>query len=157
MAVKFKLLGIPVGIGFDFFLVMLVLGALWRTPDQLPAWMIIATGSVLIHEMGHAAVSEFLGFRPVIRLYGGGGLTLTMSTPGRQITPREHIAIAAAGPLAGLILGGGVALAVLASPHISTSDIVEDLLWVSLGWSVVNLIPLPGVDGGSIDPRNEGL
>lgn len=150
MAVKFKLLGIPVGIGFDFFLVMLVLGALWRTPDQLPAWMIIATGSVLIHEMGHAAVSEFLGFRPVIRLYGGGGLTLTMSTPGRQIAPREHIAIAAAGPLAGLILGGGVALAVLASPHISTSDIVEDLLWVSLGWSVVNLIPLPGVDGGSI-------
>jgi tetratricopeptide (TPR) repeat protein len=86
----------------------------------------------------------------MIRLYGGGGLTLTVSTDGRRISPQQHIAIAAAGPIAGLILGGGVGLAVLAAPRISSNDIVQDLLWVSLGWSLVNLLPFPGVDGGSI-------
>ena len=150
MSFKFRLLGIPVAIGVDFFLIMLFLGILWRTTDQLPAWMVIATGAVLIHEMGHATVSEFFGFTPVIALYGGGGLTITTSPSGRPITPRQHIAIAAAGPITGLILGGGVALAVLAAPDIASSDIVQDVLWVSLGWGIVNLLPLPGVDGGSI-------
>ena len=150
MSFKFRLLGIPVAIGVDFFLIMLFLGILWRTTDQLPAWMVIATGAVLIHEMGHAAVSEFFGFTPVIALYGGGGLTITTSPSGRPITPRQHIAIAVAGPITGLILGGGVALAVLAAPDIASSDIVQDVLWVSLGWGIVNLLPLPGVDGGSI-------
>src|ERR1035437_6774676 len=150
MALKFKFLDVPIAIGADFFLIMLVLGALWRGPEQLPAWLVVVTGAVLIHEMGHATVSEFLGFKPLIRLYGGGGLTLTMSTDGRRATPRQHIAIAAAGPIAGLILGGGVGLAVLAAPRIAGNDIVQDLLWVSLGWSIVNLLPLPGVDGGSI-------
>lgn len=147
---KFRLLGIPVAIGIDFFLIMLFLGVLWRTTDQLAAWMVIATGAVLIHEMGHATVSEFFGFTPVIALYGGGGLTITTSPSGRPITPRQHLAIAAAGPITGLILGGGVALAVLAVPSISSSDIIQDALWVSLGWGIVNLLPLPGVDGGAI-------
>jgi tetratricopeptide (TPR) repeat protein len=150
VALKFKFLDVPISIGVDFLVVMLVLGALWRTPEQLPLWMVVVTGAVLIHEMGHATISDFLGFKPVIRLYGGGGLTLTMSTDGRGITPRQHIAIAAAGPIAGLILGGGVGLAVLAAPRISSNDVVQDLLWVSLGWSAVNLLPFPGVDGGSI-------
>jgi hypothetical protein len=150
VALKFKFLDVPIVIGVDFFVVMLVLGALWRTPEQLPVWMVVVTGAVLIHELGHATISDFLGFKPMIRLYGGGGLTLTMSTDGRRVSPRQHIAIAAAGPIAGLILGGGVGLAVLAAPHIAGNDIVQDLLWVSLGWSLVNLLPFPGVDGGSI-------
>jgi Flp pilus assembly protein TadD len=150
VALKFKFLDVPISIGADFFVVMLVLGAMWRTPEQLPIWMVVVTGAVLIHELGHATISDFFGFKPMIRLYGGGGLTLTVSTDGRRISPQQHIAIAAAGPIAGLILGGGVGLAVLAAPRISSNDIVQDLLWVSLGWSLVNLLPFPGVDGGSI-------
>ena len=49
MAIKFKLLGVPVVIGVEFLLIMLFLGALWRTPDELPVWMIIVTASVLLH------------------------------------------------------------------------------------------------------------
>lgn len=150
MALKFKLLDVPVAIGGDFLLIMLLLGALWRAPEQLPAWMVIVTGSVLLHEFGHAIMFDFFGFNPMIRLYGGGGVTMAMTTPSRGLSPWRHIVVAAAGPVTGLILGGAVGLAVLASPKIGSSDIVEDLLWVSLGWSVINLLPFPGTDGGSI-------
>ena len=150
VALKFKLLDVPVVIGADFILIMLVLGAFWRTPEQLPVWMVVVTGSVLLHEFGHATFFDFFGFKPVIRLYGAGGVTMAMSAPNHRISPRQHIVIAAAGPATGLILGGMVGLAVLAAPRIASNDVVQDLLWVSLGWSLVNLLPFPGTDGGSI-------
>jgi Flp pilus assembly protein TadD/Zn-dependent protease len=150
VAIKFKLLDVPVAIGVDFLFIMLILGALWRTPDQLPVWMIVTTGSVLIHEMGHATFFDLYGMKPVIQLYGGGGMTMAMPVPGRGITHWQHVVISAAGPATGLILGGMVGAAALAAPRIQGNDIVQDLLWVSLGWSLINLLPLPGVDGGAI-------
>lgn len=145
MALKFKLLDTPIAIGADFVVTMLVLGALWRTPDQLPAWMAIVTGSVLLHELGHAAMFDHYGVEPSIRLYGGGGLTI-----GLRLPPRQHILVSAAGPAMGLIIGGLVGVTVLAAPRLATNPIAEDLLWVNLGWSLINLLPFPGVDGGAI-------
>jgi tetratricopeptide (TPR) repeat protein len=150
VALKFKLLGFPVVIGVDFFIVMLVLGALWRTPEQLPVWMIVVTGSVLLHEMGHATFFDLFGMKPVIQLYGAGGLTFARPDPNRPLTRPKHIVIAAAGPATGLIIGVMVGAAALAVPRIQSYDLIQDLLWVSLGWSLVNLLPLPGVDGGAI-------
>ena len=40
VALKFKFLDVPITIGADFFVVMLVLGALWRTPEQHAAWLL---------------------------------------------------------------------------------------------------------------------
>jgi Flp pilus assembly protein TadD/Zn-dependent protease len=150
VAIKFRLLGTPVVIGADFLLIMLVLGALWRTPDQLPVWMVIVTASVLLHEMGHATFFELYGMKPVVQLYGGGGMTMAMPVPGRVVTPWQRIVIAGSGPATGLVIGGMVGAAALYAPRIQSDDIVQDLLWVSLGWSLVNLLPLPGVDGGAI-------
>ena len=147
---KLKILDVPVHIGVDFILIMLVLGALWRTPAQLPAWIVVVTASVFLHEFGHAALFDSYGFKPAIRLYGGGGVTTAIGAPGQRISPRQDIVVAAAGPATGLILGGIVGLAALAAPRIATNDIVQDLLWVSLGWSLINLLPFPGTDGGSI-------
>lgn len=150
MSIKFKLLDVPVVIGADFLLIMLVLGALWRTPDQLPVWMVVVTASVLVHEMGHATFFDLYGMKPVVQLYGGGGVTMAMPVPGRIVTPWQRIVIAASGPATGLVIGGMVGAAALYAPRIQSNDIVQDLLWVSLGWSLVNLLPLPGVDGGAI-------
>jgi Flp pilus assembly protein TadD/Zn-dependent protease len=145
VALRFKLLGVPIAIGVDFVLIMLILGALWRTPEELPAWMAVVTGSVLLHELGHAAVFDYFGVKPSIVLHGGGGLTF-----GTRVTPRQHIAVAFAGTGMGLIVGGIVGVAALGSPHLATNPIVEDLLWVNLGWSLINLLPFPGIDGGVI-------
>jgi tetratricopeptide (TPR) repeat protein len=145
VALRFKLLGVPIAIGADFVVIMVVLGALWRAPEQLPGWLAVVTGSVLLHELGHAAMFDFFGVKPSIRLYGGGGMTT-----GLRVPPRQHILVAAAGPAMGLLIGGMVGLATLAVPRLATEPLVQDVLWVNLGWSIINLLPFPGVDGGAI-------
>ena len=145
MALKFKLMGVPIAIGIDFVVVMVVLGSFWRTPEQLPAWLAVATGSVLLHELGHAAIFDFFGVKPSIRLHGGGGVTM-----GLRLPPRQHVLVVLAGPAMGLIVGGIVGVTVLAAPRLGNNPIVEDLLWVNLGWSLINLLPFPGADGGQI-------
>lgn len=145
MALKFKLLGIPVVIGMDFFFIMLVLGLFWGNPDDLPAWIVIATASVLLHELGHAVFYDLFGIAPSIRLYGGGGLTF-----GRALPPAKHIVVAVAGPAVGIIIGGTALIAALSSPKLAGNTIIQEIIWINLGWSLVNLLPFPGVDGGSI-------
>jgi tetratricopeptide (TPR) repeat protein len=145
VALKFKFLGIPIAIGMDFFIVMLVLGLFWGNPEDLPAWLVIATLSVLLHEMGHAAFYNFFGISPSIRLHGGGGLTF-----GRALPPAKHIVVAAAGPAMGIIVGGIVLLAAMSSPKLAGNTMVQEILWINLGWSLINLLPFPGVDGGNI-------
>jgi tetratricopeptide (TPR) repeat protein/Zn-dependent protease len=145
VALKFKLLDVPVAIGVDFVAVMALLGLLLRTPEQLPAWLIVATLSVLLHEVGHAAMFDFYGIPPSIRLYGGGGMTTGLRLPSRQ-----HILVVAAGPAVGLAIGGMVGLAVLAAPRLATDPVIQDLLWFNLGLSSLNLLPLPGVDGAAV-------
>lgn len=145
MALRFKIFDTPVAIGFDFFLMAFFLGAIWQPVEDLPIWIAVVTGSVLLHELGHAAVFDAFGAQPRITLYGGGGMTI-----GRQLPPRQHIAVSAAGPGVGFLLGGIVFIAVLARPALIDQVLVIDLLWVNLVWGVMNLIPFPGVDGSAI-------
>jgi tetratricopeptide (TPR) repeat protein/Zn-dependent protease len=145
VALKFRILGVPVAIGADFIVVMVVLGSLLRPPELLPEWLIVVTGSVLLHELAHAAVFNWCGMRSSIRLHGGGGVTT-----GLRLPPRRMALVAAAGPVMGLLIGGIVGAAVLARPSLSDLAVVQDLLWINLGWSLINLMPFPGLDGGTI-------
>ena len=145
MALKFKIFDLPVAIGVDFVIMAVVLGVLWRTPEELPVWVAVLIGSVLIHELGHAALFDFFGVKPSIRLHSGGGETMGLRLPTRQ-----SIIVSAAGPGMGLIIGGIAALAAMSSPKLGANPIVEDVIWANLGLSVLNLLPFPGVDGGSI-------
>jgi tetratricopeptide (TPR) repeat protein len=145
VALKFKLMDVPITVGVDFVFMMVILGLLIETPEMLPAWLVIATGSVLLHELGHAAMFDYFGVRPAIWLHGGGGVTM-----GLKVPPRQHIVVAAAGPAIGLIIGGLVGVTALAAPRLGTNPIVVDLLWVNLGWSLLNLLPFPGLDGDAI-------
>jgi tetratricopeptide (TPR) repeat protein len=145
LAINFKLVGFPIAIGLDFVAVMLLLGVAWRTPDELPEWIAVATVSVLAHELAHAGVFDWFGASPSIRLYGGGGVTV-----GTRLPARQTILVAAAGPAIGLVFGGIVWLMVLARPELIDQPMIQDLLWVNLGWSAINLMPYPGLDGGVV-------
>ena len=144
-AIKFKFVGFPVAIGIDFIGVMLLLGLAWRTPEQLPEWLAVATFSVLMHELAHAAMFDAFGVSPSIRLYAAGGATM-----GIRLPPRQMILVSAAGPLIGVVFGGFVALLVMLRPALGSEPLIEDLLWVNLGWSFLNLMPFPGLDGGNV-------
>jgi tetratricopeptide (TPR) repeat protein/Zn-dependent protease len=146
-ALRFVFLGVPVEIQAPFFLLMGALGLVsYRSPGALVAWLAIALIAVLAHEAGHAAAFRAFGDRPSVVLHGGGGMT----TGGDHGVARM-VAVTAAGPVAGIALGLLVALgARLAPAEVATSPLVGDALFLTIGLSLLNLVPMRGFDGSAI-------
>ena len=105
--------------------------------------ILIASFSVLMHEMGHAFVSKFFGLRPRVALVGFGGLCY--HDPASR--PRDQFLITAAGP------GMNFALAVFfsfISPIASgmLGSIFFYAVWINVIWGAYNLLPIYPLDGG---------
>ncbi len=148
--IRFRALGFPVRVEPTFFLTVAV-ALLFRLSDGGPllfafTWGAVLFVSILTHELGHALVARRLQV-PVgtISLHALGGQVETgRTTPGRSLL------VSLAGPAAGLSLGLltlGVVPFAVGNPI--GAEIVEDLLWVNLGWSFFNLLPLYPLDGGN--------
>jgi Zn-dependent protease len=137
------LLGFPVEINLSFLLllgvVLLAFGGVVGV-----ALVILAFGSVLLHELGHALVARQLGVEVSgIELSFFGGAAKMMRLPR---TASHEIAIAAAGPLVSLALGGaGLGLAA-----ITGFGLFAWLGWTNLVIAGFNLIPALPMDGGRI-------
>ena len=153
---RFRLFGIPVRVQ-PFFLILAVLLGMNMTNDaddvvlRMVAWVAIVFTGVLAHELGHALVSRMFGMTPRIELHGFGGLTSWESRvpPG----PGRMIIISAAGPAIGVIVGLAAWLASILAPPLEGSfaaHVYVSLIWVNLGWGVLNLIPMLPLDGGNI-------
>ena len=149
----FTVLGIPVHLSIWF---LLIVG--WWSFGSGPAivgvtWAVTITVSVLVHELGHGLVARHYRLQPSILLHGLGGLT----SHARAEHDRHDALIVAAGPAAGLLLGGlvwGLDHAARAFEVGAVLDLpwyglaVDDLLYINIGWSFVNLLPLWPLDGG---------
>lgn len=146
-ALRFVLLGVPIEIRADFLLLMGALGLFThRSPGPLLAWVGIALIAVLAHEAGHAVAFRAFGDHPSIKLHGAGGLT-----QGGDHGAARIIVVTAAGPAAGIGLGLIVALlARVAPPEIARTTPVDDAIFLTVGLSLLNLIPLGNFDGSSI-------
>lgn len=148
---QFRIFNFPVRVHFSFFLIAILLGFQYNNLILIALWAVIVFVSVLLHELGHAFASDFYGRAPQIELYSMGGLTI--STRYSMLSYPKEILISFAGPLAGFIFGGLVLLLTRILGPISNSYgnfIVSSLLWVNIGWGIVNLIPILPLDGGSI-------
>jgi Zn-dependent protease len=146
-----KIFGIPVRIRLFFFAVMVLLGFELRDrPELLVAWVASAFVSVLIHELGHALTVRGFGGTPSIELYGMGGLTRWSIEP--PLSPLRQIIVSLAGPFAGLAVGVIVVTAFFALrlPDGLAQSTLKYLMWVNIGWSVLNLIPILPLDGGNV-------
>lgn len=116
--------------------------------------------AILVHELGHALVTGYFGWRSEIVLYFLGGY----ATSTRHSTWRS-IAVSAAGPAAGFALFGiswlllrvyGPQLFVAARGQ--EGDLGAKLALHALGvsyfinlvWNIANLIPVEPLDGGQI-------
>ena len=148
---QFALGGIPVRVDPTFFVIIALLGI--NPYDVRPllvvTWVAIAFGSVLLHELGHAVVFRHYGVRPSITLYGLGGLT---SGEGR-LTPTQGILVSLAGPVSALVLLGLPAWWLQSSGAVSGADartILAQVVWINVGWSVLNLLPILPLDGGNV-------
>ncbi len=145
--IRFRLGGIPIRIEPWFWLMGLVLGAS-LTGARLPLWMGVVFLSILVHELGHALSARFFGARSHIRLYSFGGLTI----PDRRLTRWRNIAMTLAGPFAGFALAGVVFAVTPLLPADQPLLVwtAQQLLYVNIFWGMMNLLPVPPLDGGHV-------
>jgi hypothetical protein len=97
-------------------------------------------------------VGRAFGLTPQIELHGMGGTTSWVH--GRDVGHARSIAISLAGPFAGFALGIPVLIAMrmelLQPQHILARYALTQLLWVNIGWGVINLVPMLPLDGGNV-------
>jgi len=157
---RFRFGSFPVTVYVSFLVAAGLLAYLWvdqgtlNTIDGVAlflAYMVIVFVSVLVHELGHAVVGRVFGGAPEIRLEGFGGVTY----PRLQQRPSawKQVVLSIAGPIAGLGLGIVATAAARVfppergSPAASVLSLVQ---WTSVGWAVLNLLPVLPLDGGHV-------
>lgn len=147
----FSLAGIPIRVEWTFVVWTVLIGASFGDARLAVAWFVLLFVSILVHELGHAAAMRVYGFSPSIEIHAMGGLTAWSreKTP----SPKQRLIVTACGPAAGLALGGLVYALKLGFSPISDpllNHAITQALWVNLGWSFVNLLPVLPWDGGLI-------
>lgn len=137
------LFGFPIELNASF---LILLAFVFVAFGGLAGVMIvgIAFASVLLHELGHAVVARRLGVRiSGIELGFLGGAAKMEDLPR---TARHEIAIAAAGPIVSLLLGG----ASLGLAFLVNAPLLATIGWINLVLAAFNLIPALPMDGGRI-------
>lgn len=147
----FTLAGVPVHVSMWFFLLL----GYYTYSAGLERGLIFGVAvclSILVHEFGHALVAKAFRLSPSIELHGFGGLTYHQ----RAQSNRDDVLIIAAGPGAGLVFGGVVFVVsiglglVFEMRNPVVLEFIADLLYINIGWSLVNLLPLWPLDGGQL-------
>jgi membrane-associated protease RseP (regulator of RpoE activity) len=153
-----RIFGFPLTIDPFFFVTAWLIGR-GREPQWMAVWVVIVLIGILAHELGHAFAARRLGMEPWIRLMAFGGMT-GWSQP-RPLNARQQILVSAAGPAVGIVIGGSVLVAILAGVFSSASQAViqllNDVMWVNLGWGALNLLPILPLDGGHIVSSVAGI
>lgn len=128
-------------------LAALLLAALVDLALLLPLVGAVAVVAValLAHELAHAAAARHHGYEVhdvTLTFFGG-------STRWSGLPPSPHVAVqvAAAGPAASATLA---CLSVLLGGLDAVAPLAALSAWVNVANAVVNLVPLPGTDGGRI-------
>ena len=146
---RFRAFGFPVTVDISFLIIVGILGWYPGVPlRDVAIWIVVTTVAVLVHELGHAFVARTTGAEPVITLAGLGGLTSYV--PPKPVSRARSVAISVAGPAVGIVIG--IALLVVRGATDVQSDVWSTVLrlgiFVTLGWSLLNLLPILPLDGG---------
>lgn len=158
MGFRFVVGRTPVTIQWTF----LILVALFAFASARPAvyglqFAAVALVSILIHEAGHALAFASYGRRSEIVVHGFGGLTISEArTPLRD---GHSILISLAGPGTGILVGLGALW--LQRQGVGQSEawsfyLLSDVVFVNLGWGLLNLLPIIPLDGGHVMERLVG-
>jgi stage IV sporulation protein FB len=139
----------PVRVHWSFLLIAVLIGLNSNLLYTL-SWIVVVFISVLVHELGHAVVAERYGMFPSIQLHSMGGLTVFSRT--RRLTHLQEIILSLAGPGFGFALGGLVFVLTLTLGSVPQflRYILAQMLWVNIGWGVINLVPMLPLDGGQV-------
>jgi Zn-dependent protease len=114
-------------------------------------WIPILFVSVLFHEMAHAAAIAIFGFGASQIVLGGMG-GHTANDRMRNGRPWQDVVISVAGPASNFLLAF-IAAAIYMRTDIGRTDkmlvvLLPTLASASTWWGMLNLIPVPPLDGG---------
>ena len=137
-------------------------------------WAVAVLVSILVHELGHALAYRFFGQGAQVVIYHFGGLTIPEIWGRRaSLRPVQRLLVSAAGPLAQLALAAMIVVSLRAAGYAVPFPIdsvgealglyegrrIESLqafaftmfmLSVNVFWPLLNLLPVPPLDGGQI-------
>lgn len=110
-----------------------------------PVWIIVITGIVLLHELGHFLSMKYFGYTDVriffIPLLGG-----FVSGAPRKVSQWQRVITLFAGPAPGILLGMGMLLL-----HQQTGDrFYYQVSFFLVTLNVFNLLPVSPLDGGQL-------
>jgi Zn-dependent protease len=148
LELRFRIGSIPVIVEPWFWLSGLMFNMQSMEGPRIVLWLLVFFVSVLVHELGHALAIHAFGARASIRLHSFGGLT----HPSRNLSRWRSVAMTLAGPGAGFVLGGLALLTLRLVPTLPPLAYwtVERLMIVNFFWGVMNLLPIPPLDGGHV-------
>lgn len=149
---RFRLRRVPVEVQPAFWISTVVLASdRLAAPHLLLIWVAVVFASVLLHEMGHALMFRRLGHRPAIELTMMGGQA---QGAGSGLNPTGEVLVSLAGPAAGLAIGVPLLLITTIAPGLLQIPVLGvllgDLVWVNVGWGLINLLPVLPLDGGQV-------
>lgn len=152
--VRFSIFGIPVQVQPFFWITLVIIGgALNATTasDILQVGIFVLAGfiSILIHELGHALTARKFGATSEITLQAFGGYA---AYSGVRLTRPQSFAVTAAGPAMQILLGLAVFIALRYLPPLNDNAdyFLGTLVWISIAWAVLNLLPVLPLDGGQM-------
>ena len=152
--------GVPIRFHFTFLLLLAFLIFLGVTGRQSAAvnviYVLVLFTSVLLHELGHAAVAKRHGVRTLeIVLYPIGGV----ARPERILKAGEELWIALAGPVVNLLIASAI-LGYLAWQHslvglkelmeATDENLLERIAFGNFVLALFNLLPAYPMDGGRV-------
>lgn len=152
--IRFTIFGIPVRVEPFFWISLLIVGGAGsaNSPDgilRIALFMVAGFVSILVHELGHAMTARKFGAYSEITLQAFGGYA---AYSGVHLTRPQSFAVTAAGPLVQMILGGLIYLAIPYLPSLSPLGLyfLRVLVWISIAWALLNLLPVLPLDGGRL-------
>lgn len=148
LELRFRIGSIPVLVEPWFWLSGLMLNMQSMQGPRIVLWLLVFFVSVLVHELGHALAIHAFGARASIRLHSFGGLT----HPSRNLSRWRSVAMTLAGPGAGFALGALAMLTLRLAPALPPLAYwtVQQLMFANFFWGVMNLLPIPPLDGGHV-------
>lgn len=154
--IRFSLFGIPVEIQPFFWLTMGMFGGAFyadSTQDliYMVLFMIAGAISILVHEFGHALTIQRFGLPTTVTLEAFGGYA---THPAGILDRKKSFLVTAAGPALQLLLALLVFLSVSNLPSNSlnqnASYFFNRLIFISIFWALLNLLPVMPLDGGQL-------
>ncbi len=144
----FSVLGFPVRIDTSALFIGLFIGM--QLGRNAPMILGVFFFSILLHELGHALAFRRFGASSFITIHGMGGTTASFNA--QRLTDRQHILVSLAGPLSQLILLGLPALAAryYFGPYDQLGFFLRNMVFINVGWALVNLLPIYPLDGGQV-------